>query len=183
MTVTLQPFKENDALEAMIRDCALPTLQELGLQRDAFYEGAYTAYPLGEILYDLVRDPMSGVITREIFTTSFFAIHGLFTRPGTFEFYMQVFRTIFGENVDVEFTVPAPGKLLINTSVLDTESFNILARRVEDGAYVYYNLVTSDGDLIVGLGAKGIKTQGEVNALMFEISVAGVWTVCTLSLS
>ncbi len=177
----MQLFKENDITEPLITGLAMPTLVELGLERDAFFLNAFTCYLLGEVLFDLERDPLASVITREVYRTSFPAIHELFTRPGTFEFYMDVFRKVFTEDVDVEFVIPGPGRLQINITALGFESFYILTRRIVDDAYVYERLVTSDAnDPIVGRGTRGIKTQEEIEGLMAEISAYGVFTEVTL---
>lgn len=181
--MTLQPFKPNDLLEPRVASCFVPVVEELNEERDTFYAGAYQAAPLGDVLYELGRDPLVGVIDLEIYRESFPAIHELFTRPATFEYYLTVFRAIFGDNVNVVFTVPGPGKLLINADALDPETFRLLARKIQDDSYLYNLIVTSDlGDNIVAQGTQGIKTQNEMNSLIFELSVAGIWTVCTLTL-
>ena len=79
--IQLERFKDNDETEAKVIAVAMPTLNTLGADRDAFFQGAFSAYGLGEVLYDLDRDPMSGVITREVFVKSFPAIHQLFGGP------------------------------------------------------------------------------------------------------
>ena len=180
--MTLQAFKENDALETRVRDVALPTLELLGNERDLFYEGAYTAFPLGGVLYDLMRSPLAGVIFRENFIISFFAIHASFVRPGVFEFYLEIFRTIWGEDVEVEFTVPNPGVLLINISALSIQLFDFAARRIVSNAYVYDEIIDEDGDTIVFQVSVGIRTQSEVDALINEISPQGVYIEATLTL-
>lgn len=179
---TLQPFKPNDEIEPRVRDCALNVLNTLGAERDTMYGEAWLAAPLGDVLYALGRDPMVGVITPDIYRVAFPAIHQLFTRPGTFEYYLTVFRAIFGDAVEIEFTVPGPGKLLINAHALDPETFYLLARKIVSNVYQYSRITTEAGDPIIAVGTKGIKTQQEMDALIFEISVAGVWTVCTLTL-
>lgn len=181
--MTLQSFKANDVIEPRVAGCFLPVLEDLEDERDAMYADAYNAAPLGDVLFELGRDPLVGVITAEIYRDSFPAIHELFTRPATFEYYLTVFRAIFGENVNVTFTVPAPGKLLINADALDPETFRLLARKIVNNSYLYNLIVTSDtADHITAIGTQGIKTQNEMNALIFELSVAGIWTVCTLTL-
>lgn len=181
--MTLQTFKPNDVLESRVASCFVPVVEELNVERDSFHDGAYQAAPLGEALYELGRDPLVGVISVEIYSESFPAIHELFTRPATFEYYLTVFRAIFGENVNVSFTVPSPGKLLINADALDPETFRLLAREIENNSYLYSLLVTTDTAAnITASGTQGIKTQSEMNSLIFELSVAGIWTVCTLTL-
>ena len=179
--MSLQPFKETDETEAKFTAAALPALEDLGGERDTFYADAFEAFPLGDVLYELERDPMVGVITPEIFRSSFFAIHELFTRPGTFEFYLEVFRAIWGEAVDVEFVVPAPGKLLINIAELAPTTFNLMVRRIVSDVYVYEALKTTTAlDQIVIQDVQGTKNETEVDALINEIAPGGIWIVSTL---
>lgn len=180
--INLQRFKENDETEAKVIAVVMPTLETLGEGHDDFWEGANTTYLLGDILYDLDRDPMSGVITRELFRMIFPAIHQIFTRPGTFEFYMTIFRAIWGEDVVITFTVPAPGRLQINAANLPIEPFNLLLREVVDDAYVYSPLVDHNGDFIMLQDKAGIKNQAEFDALINEISPAGIFTESSLTL-
>lgn len=176
-----QRFKENDENELIMINLALPTLAALGVARDDMEVGAFECFKLGGVLWDLGRDPMADVITRELFASSFFAIHQLFTRPGTYEFYLEVFRAVFGPDVDVEFVNPDPGVLEINIDAEDLTTFRLQARQIVDGEYVYYDLVTSDGgDFIMGQGTSGARTQAEIDALINEISPNGIFTTCTL---
>lgn len=182
MMTTIQAFKENDATEAQVAALALPMLDMLGIDRDAFYEGAYRCFKLGEVIYDLGRDPTADVITREVFRTAFFAIHGLFTSPGTYEFYIDLFKAIFGQDAEVMFEIPDPGQLTINVQALDINQFKILARAIIDDVYEYYPLTTNDGsDYIIGQGTVGARTQDEINALIAEIAPSGVYTICDLT--
>lgn len=176
----MQNFKTSDLMEQKFREAGLPVLNNLVLARQELFAGAYTCYALGDVLYITKASPMSGIITQENFRMGFAAIHDLFTRPGTFEFYMDVFRAIFGDSVQVEFTRPAPGKLLINVESLDAVEYPLLGRSIVDNTYIYDNVVARDGDLIVGQGTQGIKTQQEMDALMREITPAGGWIVTTL---
>ncbi len=177
-----QRFKENDPTELDIIGLALPTLTELGLERDALFLGAFTCFLLGDVLYEEMRDPLANVITQEVYRESFPAIHDLFTRPGTFEFYLDVFHKIFPADTAIEFVIPGPGILEINIDATTFQTVYLMARRIEDDAYVYENLVTSDtNDKITGRVVKGIKTQDEVDGLIVEISAYGVFTTATLT--
>lgn len=159
----------------------IPTIQSLGVDHDTFFDEAFASYLLGDVLWNLDRDPLVGVVTKEVFRSSFPAIHELFTRPGTFEFYLSVFRKIFSADVDIEFEIPGPGQLVINVSAITYENFGILTREIVDDVYVYSNLVTSDlNEPIVGQGVVGIKTQAEMEGLISEISAYGVYTEINL---
>lgn len=176
----IQYFKNNDDLEKKVADVFDPILTSLGLERTDFYDGAYAAQPLGEVLKNLKRDPMVGVISDDVYVQSFSAIHELFTRPGTFEFYLQLFRKIWGDAVVIEFTVPSPGILDINIEAVEAISYRFIARRIVDDAYIYEPVIDDVGDNIVFQGTIGLKTQSEVDLLMKEISPANIYTTATL---
>lgn len=176
----MQSFKATDAAEKKFQDIAMPLLDAISLDRSAFVAGAYTCWILGDVLYVLKASPMAGVITQDAFRMGFYAIHDMFTRPGTFEFYLKVFRAIFGDSVEVTFTRPAPGKLEINVESLDIVQEPLMARRIVNNAYVYEALETSGGEEILFQGTQGIKNQSEMDALMRELYPAGVWVETTL---
>lgn len=176
----IQYFKRNDDLEKKVAEVFDPILTSLALERNDFYDESYVAQPLGEVLKNLKRDPMVGVISDEVYVTSFSAIHELFTRPGTFEFYLQLFRKIWGDSVDVTFTVPSPGVLNIDIEAVEAISYRFIARRIVDNAYIYEPVIDDVGDNIVFQGTIGLKTQAEVDLLMKEISPANIFTTATL---
>lgn len=182
MKADLQRFKENDTTEAKMIAAAMPALDEDGLDLDAFFDGAFSAYQLGDILYDLNRDAMVDAVTRDTYRRSFPAIHQLFTKPGTFEYYLEVFRAIWGNTVEVEFTIPFDGWLQINVRALDLEQFRLIAREVVDNNYVYSPLTDGDGDYLLVTDTEGIKSQQEIDALMNELTPYGVYVETTLSL-
>lgn len=176
-----QRFKPNDPREQQVIDLLETEIDSIGQDLDDFLAGAYICYLLGDVLYDTDRDPMTGVINKSLFRSSFFAIHELFTRPGTFEFYLEVFRAIFGTDAQIEFVVPGPGKLTINITALNYETFNLLAREIIDGSYQYFPLLTSDtGENILAQGYRGIYTEAEIQALVRELSPNGIYTVVDL---
>jgi hypothetical protein len=176
-----QRFKANDPKEQQVIDLFMPTLETLGDERDAFFAGAFASYLLGDVLYDLDRDPMVGVIGKDLYRSSFPAIHDLFTRPGTFEFYLALFRSIFTDDTDIEFTILAPGHLVIDVTAVTREESYLMARTIVDGSYVYDRLVTSDlNDPIMAQGFKGPKSESEIRGLVSEISAYGVFTEVNL---
>lgn len=181
--MTLQSFKPNDLTEAKVRDAFLPLLNQLGIDRDSFYEGAYQSYVLGDVIYELKASPLAGPITQDIFRQSYFAIHDFFTFPGTFEFYLDVFRAVWGVDVGVEFEIPAPGKLIINIHALTVQVDDLLARRIVSNAYVYDEVLDHAGNNIGLQGKMGIKTQSEADALIKELYPAGLWVEINLELT
>lgn len=182
----MQAFKETDEKEEKVVATAFPVLDLISNNRTDFFDGAYEAFPLGDVLFDLDRDPLVGVVTREIFRSSFFAIHQLFTRPGTFEFYLDVFRAVWGDDVEVEFSIPQPGVLQINIQALDVQLNIAMARRIVNNSYVYDEIILQggdyDGDNLAFQGTQGIKTQNETDTLMFELHPAGVFVQTTLDI-
>ncbi len=181
--MALQQFKENDLVEKKFTDAGTPTLALLGADRDTFYENAYEVQPLGGVLFDLNRSPLASAVTRQTFVEGFAAIHGLFKRPSTFEFYLDVFRAIFGEAVEVTFTIPAPGKLEIAIAALSIQLFDFAARRIVDDSYTIDEVVDHDGDNLAFPFGVGDKTQSEIDALMYEIQASGIFTTATLVLT
>lgn len=177
----VQRFKANDVTESQVYNLFLPTLELLGVDRDTFFEEAFETYGLGEALYATQKDPLTDVVTLDVYRTGYPAIHELFTRPGTFEFYLSVFRKVFTENTDIQFTIPGPGRLHIEIDAVNLEEFNILTREIVEGEYVYSTLVTSDtSDPIMAQGVVGLKTQAEIENLLTEISAYGVYTTVEL---
>lgn len=179
----MQAFKQSDATEIKVRDCALPLLTDLGGERDAMLAGAFTCFELGDVFVELNNSPLADVIAPESFRSSYYAIHQLFTRPGTFEFYIDVFRAIFGTEVDIEFVIPGPGQLQINIASLSVLLEDFLARSIVDDAYVFDEVVDHDGDSISFQGRLGIKTQSEIDALMVELHPAGIFVEADLELT
>lgn len=179
--IALQRFKENDAMEGKFIAVAMPILELLGEDRNQFFTEAFNCFLLGDILYELDRDPMAGVITQEIFRESFPAIHQLFSRPGTFEFYLTVFRSIWGPEVVVQFTVPSPGVLHIEIQAVDIAEFTFLLREIVNDEYVYSDLIDESGNLILAQDKVGTKSQAEVDALINELSPYGIFITANLT--
>jgi hypothetical protein len=179
--MSYQAFKTNDLVEAKVKSCFDTILDLLASYADDFYEGAYEAFPFGDVLFE-TGHPLNGVITQDVFREIFPEIHDIFTRPGTFDFYCELFQAIWGEDVSITFTVPAPGKLVIDIEALETEENFALARKIVDNEYVYNEIIDHDGDNIIFQGTRGIKTQRELDALIREISPNGVWVEATLTL-
>lgn len=171
-----QFFKSNDELEQKVYSAFSPSTDAMGDELDDFYDSANETYPLGDALYILERDPMAGVILPETFRESFPEIHDQFTRPGVFEFYLNVLSKIWGETADIEFSVPAPGKLNINIEALTLELLTFSARKIEDNTYIFEDILTQSGDTLVFQGTQGIKDQREADALIREIAPQGIYT-------
>jgi hypothetical protein len=178
----VQYFKGDD-VEKKFEAAAAATLDALSSSKHDFFVGAYSAAPLGEIIYDSSRSPLTNAITRSIFASSFSEIFDAFVHVGTFEAYLTVFRKIFGSDVDVEFTVPAAGKLTIAIIAQGVEENILDVRQIESNAYVLYDLVDESGNTIVVQTLKGFESQYELEQMLFEMVPAGIFTTITLTLA
>lgn len=174
-------FFKGDATEQKFYNAGEPVLSALSLSKDEFFDEAYACFVLGELLYDTGRAPLARAIDRQIFRESFSALFDSFLVAGTFEAYLDVFRQIFGAEVDVQFTVPGPGKLQISITADDVEEFEFVARQVESNAYVFYEIIDDEDDNIVFQTVKGIESEYELEQMLFEMVPAGIYTEITLS--
>ena len=182
MTIAYEKFHANDTVEPKFIAVSAGLLATTDADRDDFYDGAYEAAPLGDVLFALQRDPIASVLSNGVYRTSFPAIHDLFTQPGTFEFYLSVFRAIYGEDADVTFTVPGPGRLTINANSVDVINFDLLARRVVDDDYVYEQILTlPEMDNLAVRDTQGLKTEDEIRALIYELAPTGIFTTVNLT--
>ena len=177
-----QKFK-GDEFELEMEACASPIHDDIEGQLDDFFDDAYNAMPLGDVIYESGRSPLSNAIDQDIFRQSFPEIFDAFTVAGSFDSYLTVFRKIFGDEVEVEFGIPAPGKLTIDILADEIELSNFVARNVENNEYVYSPMITQDGDNIVFQSIKGFKTQYELEQMLYEMVPAGIYTVITLELA
>lgn len=177
----MQYFK-GDATEIKYAEAFRPIVEQIDLQKKTFFDEAYEAAPLGDILYDTNRAPLSNAIPREIFRDAFKEIFDSFLAAGTFENYLTVFRKIFGDTVVVEFTVPASGRLQIAIEAAGVELSKFIARHIEDNEYVFDYVVDDVGDNIVFQTIKGFQTQYELEQMLFEMVPDGVFTEISLDL-
>jgi len=175
-----QYFK-GDATELKYYNSAAPVLDLLSAEKDDFFADAYECFILGEVLYDNALSPLSNAISRDIFRTSFSTIFDSFLVAGSFESYLTVFQNIFGSDVEVTFTVPAPGKLEIDIVAAGVELSPFVARYIEDNAYVFDNVVDDEGDQIVFQTVKGFESQYELEQMLFEMVPTGIYTVISLT--
>lgn len=175
-------FYKGDATEQKFFDSANPVLLNLETGKNEFFEGAYQCFMLGQILYDSGRAPLANAIPREIFRESFAAIFGSFLEAGSFETYLDVFRNIFGDDVEVTFTVPAPGKLNIDIVAAGLAIFDLVGRTIQDNSYIIDEIVDYDGNNVVGQSIKGFETQYELEQMLFEMVPAGIYTQISLTI-
>lgn len=174
-------FYKGDEKELKIFNSANPVIVNLETGKDEFFDNAYSAYPLGDVLYDSGRAPLANAIPRDIFRESFATIFGSFLEAGSFETYLEVFRNIFGEDVAVTFAVPAPGKLNIDIVATGLAIFDLVGRTIQDDTYVIDEIVDYDGNNVVGQSLKGFETEYELEQMLFEMVPAGIYTQITLT--
>lgn len=175
-------YYKGDATELKVDACVEPTFTSSELQIDEFLEGAYQAAPLGDVIFDTGRSPLSNAISRDIFRSAFKEIFDAFVAVGTFEAYITVFTKIFGDDVLIEFTVPAPGKLGIEITAAGVELSDFIARYIENNAYLFDEVVDYDGDNIAFQSFKGFTSQYELEQMLYEMVPAGIWTNISLTL-
>jgi len=174
-------FFKGDQTELKYYNSALPILDNLIQQRDLFHEDAYGCFVLGELLYDNNYAPLARAIPREIFRESYATIFEAFLEAGTFESYLTVFRNIFGDDVEVDFTVPDPGKLNIDIVAAGFQLSDFIARRIVANAYVFDEIIDDEGDNIVFQTVKGFESQYELEQMLFEMVPDGIYTEITLT--
>lgn len=178
----MQNFK-GDELELKVDSVFEPIMTLLSGEKSEFYTDAYEAPVLGDMIYDTGRSPLSNAIKREIFRDAFKEIFEAFVQVGTFEAYLTVFQKIFGNDVDVQFTVPAAGKLNIDITAEGVELSRFIAREIVDNAFSYPEIETQDGiDNIVFQSIKGFTSEYDLEQMLFEMVPAGVFTTITLTL-
>lgn len=178
---TQAQFFKGDDTELKYFNSGNPIIQNLETGKDEFFDDAYACFALGEILYDSGRAPLANAIPRDIFRESFATIFGSFLEAGSFETYLEVFRNIFGNSVEVTFAVPAPGKLTIDIVASGLALFDLIGRTIQDDTYVIDEIVDYDGNNIVGQSIKGFETQYELEQMLFEMVPVGIYTQITLT--
>lgn len=177
----MQSYK-GDATELKMIAAGTPPLNAVSLALDDFYAGAYETQALGLMIFDNGFAPLANAIRRDIFAKSFKQIFDQFLQAGSFESYLTVFRKIFGDDVEVTFTVPAAGKLTIEINATDTEESDFVARQVVSNEFVYSPVVTQEGDQLVFSSIQGFTSEYELETMLFELVPAGIFTQITLTI-
>ena len=176
-------YFKGDATEIKMQAIFEPINAVIESGKDLFLAEAYQTYPLGDLIHTEDRSPLSNAIIQDIFRQSFKEIFDAFVVAGTFESYLTVFRKIFGDTVDVDFVVPAPGKLSITIIADGLELSNFITREIVSNAYVYDTIVDDVGDNIVFQTIKGFQTQYELELMLNEMVPAGIFTDIDLTVS
>lgn len=179
----MQNFKASDTIEKKFENAAKGILDDIGVSLDDFEANGYDADPLGAVIYDNQRAPLSNAIIRNVFLDAFNEIFTSFTFAGSFETYIDIFEKIFGPSVVLTFTVPSAGRLQIEIEASEIEVFDFVVRRIVNNQYVFDNLVTQDSDQIQLRTVKGFETEEEVETMLFETVPQGVFTEITLTVA
>lgn len=178
---TQPQFYKGDEKELKIFNSANGVLANLETGKEELFDNAFRAYPLGDVLYDSGRAPLENAIPREIFRESFATIFSSFLEAGSFESYLEVFRNIFGADVDVTFEVPGPGKLNIDIVAAGLAIFDLIGRSIQDDVYVIDEIVDREGNNLVGQSLKGFETEYELEQMLFEMVPDGIFTQISLT--
>lgn len=178
----MQKFKLTDEVEDKFIGVAGPLLDVLSGEKDEFYTDAFNAYPLGDAIFESGRSPLTNAIKQEIYRQAFNEIFEAFISGGSFETYLTVFRRIFGDDVDVTFTVPDPGKLAIDIEAESVILSNLVARKIIDNAYEFDEIIDDEGDNIVLQTIKGFESQYELELMLFQMVASGIFTEISLTL-
>lgn len=176
-----QYFKGDD-VELKFYQAGAPINDQLSSEKDAFFDAAFECFVLGDVLYETSRAPLANAIPQRIFREALPTIIDAFIVSGSFESYLTVFRNVFGVDVEVDFTVPAPGKLIIDIVAAGVQLDQFVARRIESNAYVFDHVIDDEGDNIVFQGVKGFESQYELEQMLFELVPAGIYTEISLTL-
>lgn len=176
----MQYFKGDDT-EKKYYEAGRGISDNLSAQKDLFFNEAYECFILGEVLYDKELSPLANAIKREIFRASYFTIFDAFVVAGSFESYLTVFRRVFGDDVEVNFTVPGPGKLNIEIIASGTAEFDFVSRYLVDNEYFFDTIIDNEGDTIVFQTIAGLESQYELEQMLFELVPDGIYTEISLT--
>lgn len=176
----MQYFKGDDD-EKKFANVGVPVLESMSLHKTEMFNGVYTTGPLGDLIYNTMRAPLSNAISQNIFRLAFGEIFDAFVNAGSFESYLTVFRKIFGSDVSVTFSVPGPGQLTIALIASSIEVANLVSRYVEDNVYLYDEIIDYDGANFIVQTIKGFQSQYELETMLFEMVPGGVFTTISLT--
>ncbi len=175
-------FFKGDETELKFYNSLASVFDAVSSHKTDFFNNAFAASPLADMIFDSGRSPLTNAIVRDIFRLTFKEIFDAFVVAGTFESYLTVFRKIFGSDVVITFTVPGPGQLAIDIDATGTELSPFVARRIEDNAYIFEHVVDHLGNRIVFQTIKGFQSQYELEKMLFELVPGGIFTTISLSL-
>lgn len=169
-----QLFK-GDENELKYYAAGLPAFQATSDSLDEMYDGAFDAAPFLLMLYDEDRIPFSQRVNRNAFVDFIRQTLKLFPFIGSFDTYLFILSAIFGEQSEIFFEVPAPGKLSISVNATSTLEFEFIGREPNGlGGYTLFNVSDSLGNDLIFRGVSGIETEYDLELLFSEIMPVGI---------
>ena len=177
-----QFFKETDSFEQKMYNSAKPAFDEVDFQKDLYFDGAYSNYELGSMVYDTNRAPLTNAIVRSIFREAYEEIIQAFIVLGTYDAYYAVFQKIFGDDVIVEFAVPGPGQLWIDVIASGIELSDFASRYIENNEYLFDEIIDDEGDNIAFQTVKGFQTEYELSQMLHEMIPDGIYPTISLTI-
>lgn|SRR5678815_3823223 len=176
----VQNFK-GDSLELKFQAVGNPVFDLANTALDDFYANGFDASPFILMLFDEGRMPFSERIPRDAFVPFVRQALKNFPITGIFENYLFVLRSIFGDLSEINFLVPAPGKLEIDIAAISNTTFDFIGREFSGGMYTFFDMIDSDGDTLEFRGIPGISTEYELNLLFSEMMPAGIVPIIALT--
>jgi hypothetical protein len=175
-----QLFK-GDTTEQKFLAAGQPAFDLISVAQDAFLASGKTASDFLLMLYDEGRVPFVDRVPRDAFVAFFREAVERFPSTGTFEAYLFILKSVFGEDTEVLFDVPSAGKLEMVINAGTALPFDLVVTQWNGFAFEDFTLVTEDGDTITVTTLSGIDSQGELEALLAELIPAGIWPDITLT--
>lgn len=177
-----QFFKSTDEVERKFYRVAENMIDLLNAQRGLTFGLAYEAEPLGDALWNLKAAPLTRSVKQNIFRQVFNTIFNNFLTAGNPEAYLSIFRQIFGETVDVQFTIINPGHVKIDIVTDSVDISDWQARELDENTFLFFDIVDDVDDEIVFQTLAGFETPREVEVLLFELTPYGIFTEFTLTI-
>lgn len=169
----IENFK-GDADELKMRLVAEPVFDLTNSALNDFYAQGFDTNSFLLMLYDEKRMPFSERIPRAAFVDFVREALGNFPVTGTFESYIFVLKSIFGPDTEINFDVPASGKLGIEINAIASSEFDFIGREFISGDYQFFNMVDEIGNTLIMTGVPGIENAYELGLLFSEIIPAGI---------
>lgn len=175
-------FYKGDETELKYYNAAAGLMDALSLSRTDFILNAYACFALGDLIWDSNRSPLARAIPRNIFREAFPLIFETFLEAGSLEGYITIFKNIFGDTVEVTFTIPAPGRLQIDIVAAGVVNNDFVSRYIIGNSYSLDEVIDQEGDNIVFQSIKGMESEYEVNQMLFELVPGGIFTEISLTI-
>ncbi len=175
-----QNFK-GDAQELLFEQAGSAAFDLCSQAKDEFFGVCYDTDNFLLMLYDAGRMPFTDRVPRDSFVGFLRSALANFPVTGTFESYIFILKSLFGDGTTVQFTVVNPGHLSILVNATDLVEHQWQSREFVDGEYVYSDIATFDGDdLIQFKGISGIDSQAKLQAIISELIPVGIYTEISL---